>query len=157
MPLDVFLDRLICALIAGIVIGLERQLRNRNAGLAVNALVAVGACIFILTSESVINASIKSGGLVNNDNLRVLSQVVTGIGFLGAGVIMKNGLTIHGLNSAATIWCSAAVGCLCGYGMWKYAAISVAVILFINWILKNLEILVEKRHQDKDNASKPNA
>ena len=150
MPLDVFLNRLICALVAGIAIGL----RNRNAGLAVNALVAVGACIFILTSESVIATAIQNGGPVNNDNLRVLSQVVTGIGFLGAGVIMKNGLTIHGLNSAATIWCSAAVGCLCGYGMWRYAAISVAVILFINWIVKNFEILVEKKNKEKENGDK---
>ena len=154
MPLDVFLNRLICALVGGIVIGIERQLRKRNAGLAVNALVAVGACIFILTSESVITASIQNGGPVNNDNLRVLSQVVTGIGFLGAGVIMKDGFTIHGLNSAATIWCSAAVGCLCGYGMWRYAAISVAVIVFINWIIKNLEIRVEKKSQDNNNDDK---
>ena len=150
MPLAVFLNRLLCALLAGIAIGIERQLRKRNAGLAVNALVSVGACIFILISESVIMASMLNGGPVNNDNLRVLSQVVTGVGFLGAGVIMRNGLTIHGLNSAATIWCSAAVGCLCGYGMWRYAAISVLVILFINWIIKNFEIRVEKRHQDKE-------
>lgn len=149
MPLDVFLNRLLCALVAGIVIGVERQLRHRSAGLAVNALVAVGACIFILLSESVIQASAQSGGPVNNDNLRVLSQVVTGVGFLGAGVIMKDGLSIHGLNSAATIWCSAAVGCLCGFGMWCQAAIAVAVILFINWILKNLECMVEKKNSNK--------
>ena len=149
MPLDVFTNRLLCALIAGTVIGIERQLRRRNAGLAVNALVAVGACIFILISESVITSAINSGGPVNNDNLRVLSQVVTGIGFLGAGVIMKDGFTIHGLNSAATVWCSAATGCLCGFGMWRQAAIAVGVILFINWILKNLEIDIEKRNQDK--------
>lgn len=149
MPLDVFLNRLLCALVAGIVIGVERQLRHRSAGLAVNALVAVGACIFILLSESVIQASAQNGGPVNNDNLRVLSQVVTGVGFLGAGVIMKDGLSIHGLNSAATIWCSAAVGCLCGFGMWRQAAIAVAVILFINWILKNLECMVEKKNSNK--------
>ena len=150
MPLAVFLNRLRGALVAGIAIGIERQLRKRNAGLAVNALVSVGACIFILISESVIMASIQNGGPVNNDNLRVLSQVVTGVGFLGAGVIMRNGLTIHGLNSAATIWCSAAVGCLCGYGMWRYAAISVLVILFINWIIKNFEIRVEKKNQNNE-------
>ena len=156
MPLEVFTNRILCALVVGIAIGLERQLRRRNAGLAVNALVSVGACIFILLSESVIDAARMSGGPVNNDNLRVLSQVVTGIGFLGAGVIMKDGFTIHGLNSAATIWCSAAVGCLCGYGFWRQAAIAVGVILFINWILKNLESFVEKRHPDSpnDNESK---
>lgn len=149
MPLDVFFVRLLCALVAGTAIGLERQLRRRNAGLAVNALVSVGACVFILLSESVIYTAVQSGGPVNNDNLRVLSQIVTGIGFLGAGVIMKDGFSVHGLNSAATIWCSAAVGCLCGYGMWRHAAIAVSVILFINWIIKNIEVYVEKRNDLK--------
>lgn len=149
MPLDIFTTRLLCALVAGVAIGIERQLRKRNAGLAVNALVSVGACVFILLSESVIYTAIQNGGPVNNDNLRVLSQVVTGIGFLGAGVIMKDGFTIHGLNSAATIWCSAAVGCLCGYGMWRQAAIAVFVILFINWIIKNVERQIEKRNDEK--------
>ena len=150
MPYDVFLNRLLCALIGGVLIGIERQLRKRNAGLAVNALVSVGACLFILISESVITAAVQSGGPVNNDNLRVLSQVVTGVGFLGAGVIMKDGFTIHGLNSAATVWCSAAVGCMCGYGMWRQSGIAVLVILFINWIVKNIEIYQEKRSQDKE-------
>jgi putative Mg2+ transporter-C (MgtC) family protein len=151
MPYDVFLNRLICALVGGVLIGAERQLRKRNAGLAVNSLVSVGACLFILLSESVIASAILSGGPVNNDNLRVLSQVVTGVGFLGAGVIMKDGLNIHGLNSAATVWCSAAVGCMCGYGLWRQSAIAVAVILFINWIIKNIEIFLENRNQDKKN------
>ena len=150
MPLNVFLNRLMCALVAGIVIGIERQLRKRDAGISVNALVSVGACIFILISESVITAAIESGGMVNNDNLRVLSQVVTGVGFLGAGVIMKNGLSIHGLSSAATIWCSAAVGCICGFGMWRHAAIAVAAVVFINWIVKNIEIIIQKKNDDKN-------
>ena len=150
MPYDVFLNRLLCALIGGVLIGIERQPRKRNAGLAVNALVSVGACLFILISESVIMAAVLSGGPVNNDNLRVLSQVVTGVGFLGAGVIMKDGFTLHGLNSAATVGCSAAVGCMCGYGMWRQSGIAVLVILFINWIVKNIEIYQEKRSQDKE-------
>lgn len=145
MPIEVFIFRLACALVAGIIIGTQRELRQHQAGLTTNALVAVGACIFILISESVIMSATAAGGPVNNDNLRVLSQVVTGIGFLGAGVIMKNGLTIHGLSSAATIWCSAAIGCLCGYGMWREALIAVAVILFINWILKGIEIFIKKK------------
>ena len=145
MPLETFIFRLASALLAGILIGAQRELRQHQAGLTTNALVAVGACIFILISESVIMGAMSAGGPVNNDNLRVLSQVVTGIGFLGAGVIMKNGLTIHGLTSAATIWCSAAVGCLCGYGMWKEALIAVATILLINWGLKSIEIYIKKR------------
>ena len=149
MPIEVFVFRLVCALIAGIAIGTQRELKQRQAGLTTNSLVAVGACIFILISESVIMSSKLAGGPVNNDNLRVLSQVVTGIGFLGAGVIMKNGLTIHGLSSAATIWCSAAVGCLCGYGMWVEALIAVGVVLLINWGLKSIELYIKRlRHGD---------
>ena len=155
MPIDIFINRLLCALVCGILIGIERLARRRNAGLAVNALVAVGACVYILTSEGVIYTSIQNGGPVNNDNLRVLSQVVTGIGFLGAGVIMKDGFTIHGLNSAATIWCSAAVGCLCGYGMWRQAAIAVPVVVAVNWILRNMEQHIEDKRDRRDKEKEP--
>ena len=130
-------------------IGLQRELRRHPAGLTTNALVAVGACIFILISESVIMAASRGGGPVNNDNLRVLSQVVTGIGFLGAGVIMKNGTTIHGLSSAATIWCSAALGSLCAYGLWAEALVSTAVVLLINWGLKGIELYAKKQLRKK--------
>ena len=144
MTLTIFASRLICALLCGILIGLERQLRQRNAGLTTNSLVAVGACIFILVSETVIANAVAAGGPVNNDNLRVLAQIVTGIGLLGAGVILRDGFTIHGLNSAATLWCSAAVGSMCGYGLWVEAFVAVGVILFINWVLKLIEYAIEK-------------
>ena len=156
MPLEIFIFRLACALVAGIIIGTQRELRQHQAGLTTNALVAVGACVFILISEGVIMRAMANGGPVNNDNLRVLSQVVTGIGFLGAGVIMKNGVTIHGLSSAATIWCSAAVGCLCGYGMWREAGIAVGVILLINWGLKSIEIMFKKRRREGDEGAGSN-
>lgn len=155
MELNVFATRLVMALVCGILIGLERQLRQRSAGLTTNSLVAVGACIFILISETVIANAVSAGGMVNNDNLRVLAQIVTGIGFLGAGVILRDGFTIHGLNSAATLWCSAAVGSMCGYGLWHEAIIAVSVILFINWILKFVEHLLEnngKKKEEKDDT-----
>ena len=154
MPIKIFIFRLACALLFGVLIGAQRELRNHQAGLTTNALVSIGACIFILISESIIMAATAAGGPVNNDNLRVLSQVVTGIGFLGAGVIMKNGLTIHGLTSAATIWCSAAVGCLCGYGMWAEALIAVGVILLVNWGLKGLEIWLKKGNHSEQGKQK---
>lgn len=148
MDLHIFTCRLLAALICGILIGLERQLRQRSAGLTTNSLVSVGACIFILISETVIHNAICSDGPVNNDNLRVLSQIVTGIGFLGAGVILRDGFTIHGLNSAATLWCSAAVGAMCGYGLWWEAVVAVSVILFINWVLKYVEHRIENSHHE---------
>ena len=135
MPLETFIFRLACALLAGVIIGTQRELKQRQAGL--------------LISESVIMSAKLAGRTVNNDNLRVLSQVVTGIGFLGAGVIMKDGLTIHGLSSAATIWCSAAVGCLCGYGMWREALIAVAVVILINWGLKGIEMYIKRLRRSK--------
>lgn len=152
MALETFAFRLICALVAGLLIGIERQLRHQQAGLTTNALVAIGACIYILISESVLSIVGAQGNSTTGDQLRVLAQVVTGIGFLGAGVIMKNGTNIHGLGSAATIWCSAAMGCLCGYGLWKEAAISLGVILFVNWFVKGLEIKIRKK-QDKKSAN----
>ncbi|MBO4282388.1 MAG: MgtC/SapB family protein [Bacteroidales bacterium] len=150
MDLQTYILRIATALFFGFLIGLERQIRKRNAGLVTNTLVAVGACTFILISESLITTAMLQGGPVNNDNLRVLSQVVTGIGFLGAGVILKDGVSIHGLNSAATLWCSAAVGCLCGYGLWREAMVSSAAILITNWLLKWIEHRLEKRQNGKD-------
>ncbi|MDY5969899.1 MAG: MgtC/SapB family protein [Bacteroidales bacterium] len=149
MELKIFFLRLASALAAGIIIGIERQMRQRSAGLATNSLVSVGACIFILISETVIGNAVASGSSVNNDNLRVLSQVVAGVGFLGAGAIIKEGFNIHGLNSAATIWCAAAVGCLCGFGYWKMALVATSVIIFINWVLKSIEIMMEKKDREK--------
>jgi len=152
MDLKIFSFRLVAALVCGVLIGLERQLRQRSAGLTTNSLVAVGACIFILISETVIANAVAAGGPVNNDNLRVLAQIVTGMGFLGAGVILRDGFTIHGLNSAATLWCSAAVGSMCGYGLWREAIVAVLVILFINWILKFVEHYIENHQKDNPMA-----
>lgn len=150
MDLHTYTIRLLLALGCGFLIGLERQLRQRSAGLTTNSLVAVGACIFILISETVIGNAVAAGGPVNNDNLRVLSQIVTGIGFLGAGVILRDGFTVHGLNSAATVWCSAALGSMCGYGLWRQAIIAILVILFINWILKIVEWWLEGHQKDHE-------
>jgi putative Mg2+ transporter-C (MgtC) family protein len=130
MPLNVFVFRLACALIAGIIIGTQRELKQRQAGLTTNSLVAVGACIFILISESVIMNAKLAGGPVNNDNLRVLSQVVTGIGFLGAGSIMKNRNHVTGLTTAAGLWATAGMGLCAGAGYLE-CAILMCVIIYI--------------------------
>jgi putative Mg2+ transporter-C (MgtC) family protein len=91
----------------GASIGLERQWRQHLAGLRTNTLVALGAAIFITYGRAVSDA---------DGATRIAAQVVTGIGFLGAGVIFKEGLNVRGLNTAATLWCSAAVGLLAGEG-----------------------------------------
>ena len=140
MELKIFLYRLSLALLLGACIGTERQIKQRSAGLITNSLVALGACIFILISES---AGYRGG----SDNLRVLGQVVTGIGFLGAGVIMRDGFTIHGLNTAATLWCSAAIGSLCGFGLYLEAIIAAAAIIAAHLLLKPISDYFDRRTQ----------
>ncbi len=98
--------RLLLAFVLGAIIGLERQWQHKIAGLKTNSLVAGGAALFILLSEKITGDSSAAA--------RVAAQIVTGIGFLGAGVIMREGINISGINTAATIWCSGAIGSIAG-------------------------------------------
>jgi putative Mg2+ transporter-C (MgtC) family protein len=111
----------------GASIGLERQWRQHLAGLRTNTLVALGAAIFITYARA-------AGD--NEGATRIAAQVVSGIGFLGAGVIFKEGLNVRGLNTAATLWCSAAVGLLAGEGEALYGLIGAVLVLGANIGLK---------------------
>jgi putative Mg2+ transporter-C (MgtC) family protein len=115
-------------LAAGILIGVERQWRQRMAGLRTNALVAAGAALFVMLS----------GTFADTSPSRIAAQVVTGVGFLGAGVIMRNGMTVTGINTAATLWCSAAVGCLAGAGQYGYALSAAVAVVAVNVIVRDL-------------------
>jgi putative Mg2+ transporter-C (MgtC) family protein len=130
--LDVF-TRLGLALLLGTAIGFERQWRQRMAGLRTNALVALGAASFTVF------AALTPG---EASPTRVAAQVVSGIGFLGAGVIMREGLNVRGLNSAATLWCAAAVGLLAGGGHHGVAALAAGLIVTANVALRPLVRLV---------------
>ncbi|GAA0583945.1 MgtC/SapB family protein [Streptomyces crystallinus] len=119
----------------GGIIGLERQWRARMAGLRTNALVAAGSALFVLLSTyGFVDATSTSG----YDGSRVAAQIVSGIGFLGAGVIMRDGLSVRGLNTAATLWCSAAVGALSGAGLYGVAALGTAGVVGANLLLRPL-------------------
>ncbi len=114
------------AFILGAAIGFEREWRQKSAGLRTNTLVSIGSAAFILMSYSI-------GGSATG---RMASYVISGIGFLGAGVIMKDGLTVRGLNTAATIWCSAAVGSLVGTGLWSEAVVMAIFVTFSHILLR---------------------
>ncbi|MFK4064131.1 MgtC/SapB family protein [Brucella anthropi] len=124
------------AFLLGGLIGFERQFRQRLAGLRTNTLVAVGAATFVVFA-----------GLVPGDAspTRVAAQIVSGIGFLGAGIIFKEGLNVRGLNTAATLWCSAAMGVLCGAGLFLHAAIATFFIVAVNALLRPLVQLLERQ------------
>lgn len=115
------------ALFLGAFIGAERQWRQRMAGLRTNALVAAGAAMFVMLSALAARP---------DDSFRIAGQVVSGIGFLGAGVILRNGFNVTGLNTAATLWCSAAVGTLAGYGMYGSAITGAVAVIAANICLR---------------------
>lgn len=123
-----FAVRLLLALVLGAFIGAERQWRQRMAGLRTNALVAAGAAMFVMLAALTAGATTEA--------FRIAGQVVTGIGFLGAGVILRNGVNITGLNTAATLWCSAAVGVLAGNGMYGSAVTGAVVVIGANVLLR---------------------
>ena len=124
------------AFVLGALIGLERQWRQRTAGLRTNVLVAVGAAAFVDLGLRVAGAD---GGV------RVISYVVSGIGFLGAGVIMKEGAQVRGLNTAATLWASAAVGAFAGSRLITEAVLVAAFVLAGNTLLRPLVEFVNRR------------
>lgn len=129
--------RILVGVLLGSIIGFERQWRARTAGLRTNALVALGATLFVIMGAY----SFGSGG----DPTRVAAQIVSGIGFLGAGVIMKQGASISGLNTAATLWASAAVGALAGAGMVHVAAFGTLAVIGANVLLRPVARMLDRR------------
>ena len=121
-----FLGRISVCFLLGIVIGFERQCRRRTAGIRTITLVSLGAFLFVSLSD------LTTG----NDITRIAAQVVSGFGFLGAGVILRDGTNIKGLNTAATLWCSASIGCLTALGLIVEAVVGVIYILLTNVILR---------------------
>ena len=133
MDLEILLTTIGVALLSGLFIGIERQYHHKTAGIRTHTLVAVGASIFVLISNEIHLEN------PNVDLTRVVGQVVVGVGFLGAGVIMRQGTNIQGLNSAATIWCSAALGCMAGLGWYRESIILSVIIVSLNFFGRKLE------------------
>ncbi len=130
--------RIIASLGLGAAIGFERQMRSRTAGLRTNALVSLGAALFVIMGAFAFDGP-------GADPTRVAAQVVSGIGFLGAGVIMRQGASVSGLNTAATLWASAAVGALAGGGMLLVALGGTAAIMLSNLLLRPLGRMLDRR------------
>jgi putative Mg2+ transporter-C (MgtC) family protein len=121
-----FILRLGMAALVGTAIGFERQWRHRAAGLHTSSLVAVGAALFALL-DTVIGRA---------DTTRIVAGIVTGVGFIAGGVILKSGSNITGLNTAATMWATAGVGALAGFGLWWEACAGSAAIVLLNLLLQ---------------------
>ncbi len=133
-----FLDTVVslsAALVFGLLIGAERQVRQRNAWLRTNVLVALAASGFV-------DLGMQVGG--TNGTIRLAAYVVSGIGFLGAGAIIKEGMNVRGLNTAATLWCSAAVGACTGADLLAQGALLTAFTIIGNTLLRPLVTAIER-------------
>jgi putative Mg2+ transporter-C (MgtC) family protein len=129
--------RLALAAVLGGVIGIERELREREAGLRTHLLVSLGSALFTIVSAYGFHAFLASGqSVVRADPTRIAAQIVTGIGFLGAGAIIRQGASVRGLTTAATLWVVAAVGMACGAGYYSAAALTVALVLLALYPLR---------------------
>jgi len=136
-----FVVRLAAAVLGGALIGFERQWRSRGAGLRTNTLVAAGAAMFVLIAQMTPHESSPT---------RITSYVVSGVGFLGAGVIISDGVSVRGINTAATLWCAAAVGALAASGFVWQAGVATGAILAINVLLRPLGRRIDRQPVDED-------
>ena len=133
----IIFERVLMAVLLGFSIGLEREMTNKYAGLRTNILVCVGACVFtILSIYGFPTFADGDNVLVSNatgirDTSRVAAQVVTGIGFIGGGAVLRHGATIFGLTTAATLWIAASIGMACGTGMFGLAVISTVLSIIV--------------------------
>jgi uncharacterized membrane protein YhiD involved in acid resistance len=121
----------------GAAVGFERELRDREAGIRTHLLVSLGSALFTIVSAYGFHEFLTSGGnIVRADPTRIAAQIVTGIGFLGAGAIIRSGLSVRGLTTAATLWVVAAVGMASGAGYYWPAVAGTALTLFALWPLR---------------------
>ncbi len=124
--------RVLSAILLSFAIGLEREMTNKYAGLRTNILVCVGACIFtIISIYGFPEVSVTGDELGTRDTARVAAQIVTGIGFIGGGTVLRHGANVFGLTTAATLWVSAAIGMACGTGMYGLALLSTIFTIIV--------------------------
>src|SRR3954447_9381194 len=143
--------RLVVAAALGAAIGFERELRDREAGMRTHLLVALGSCLFTLVSAYGFNEFLVQGGsVVRADPSRIAAQIVTGIGFLGAGAIIRDGLSVRGLTTAASLWIVAAIGMSTRAGYYAAAIDATALTLLALWPLRILAYrLLERMRPDE--------
>src|SRR5687768_17279117 len=129
--------RLLIAVLIGMIIGAEREYRNKDAGLRTVTLISIGSCLFTLMSISI----------ASDTHDRIASNIVTGIGFLGGGVIFKSESGVKGLTTAATIWMTAALGMTVGTGNMQVAFLGTAVVLMVLLSFTYVEKLIDRKNQ----------
>jgi len=144
--------RLALAAALGTAVGFERELRDREAGMRTHLLVALGSCLFTLVSAYGFHEFLTAGGnIVRADPARIAAQIVTGIGFLGAGAIIREGLSVRGLTTAGSLWVVAAIGMASGAGYYTAAIFTTVLTLFALGPMRILGYQVVERFRQEQN------
>ncbi len=140
------LAKLLLAALAGALVGMEREKHGRPAGLRTNMLVGVGACTMMIISEAFYlkYGAVAGDSVLRIDPARTAAQIITGIGFLGAGVILKDGSTVRGLTTAATLWVVAGLGMSFGMGFLSLGVLSTILVLFGLIFMRKVDVLIKK-------------
>lgn len=141
------ITRLLVAVGLGLLIGAERLLVKEAAGMKTHALVSLGAAVFIIVSEMV---AIKYGNIAGLDPTRIASQIIVGIGFLGAGSIILHGSRLVGLTTASGLWVTAGIGMAAGFGLYSLAVIITVLVLIILTVVNFFERPIRKISEDID-------
>ena len=143
MNIDLYLEEIAqvtCAFFIGAIIGMEREFRSKPAGFRTMILICVGSCLYTILS--------KEAG--SNSTDRIASNIVTGIGFIGAGVIFKEGITVNGLTTAALIWTTAALGMAIGYNNYPLAIVVSIMVVIVLFVLEPVQRFINKFHKVQD-------
>lgn len=138
------LIRILFSIVLGSIIGLERELTNKSAGLRTQIMVCLGSCIFTILSIYGFSTAVTLYPL--GDPSRVAAQIITGIGFIGAGTVLRQGLTVTGLTTASTLWIVAAIGMACGCGKLSIAVVSTILAIAVLVLIRILEIKIMPRN-----------
>ena len=138
---------LLVALTLGSVIGLERELSDKAAGLRTNILICLGSCLFAILSREL-------ASVAGTDVTRIAAQIVSGIGFLGAGAIMREGEHVTGLTTAATIWVVAAIGVTVGFGYYSLGAVTTVITLIVQGVFPHLDSMIDEVDDPVDRDSR---
>lgn len=137
------LPKVVFSTLVGVIIGINRELQGKSAGIKTNTLICVGSCLF--TAISVILNQVDG----TNDLSRIISQIISGVGFLGAGTIFKSDNKVYGLTSAAFVWVVAALGVLCGLGAY-FSSLFISIgCIFVLWIINKTDP-IKKQKNSKD-------
>lgn len=139
MTID-FIIRIAVAAVLGAVIGFEREYRAKDAGMRTHFLVALGSSLFMILSQYGFEEVLTTYEKVNLDPSRIASQVVTGIGFLGAGIIIFQKNAVRGLTTAAGLWVTAAIGMTCGAALYTLAVVATALVLICLEVMHHLRM-----------------